>query len=72
MAKTIIPLKVIIEFEDGAFKDGVLLYRVSKDGVVNNREYKSFAIKNLPFNKVNLTNILNAIKTHAQTIEGAV
>ena len=72
MAKTIIPLKVVIDFENGAFKDGVLIYRVSNNGVVNQREYKSFAIKDLSFNKVNLANILEAIKTHATSIEGAV
>ena len=66
--KELIPHKIIIEFEDGAFKDGIILYRVKTDGVLH-KGYKSIAIKNIGFSKPNMNAILEKIKTHVKSVE---
>lgn len=67
--KELVPHKIVIEFEEGAFKSGVLLYRVKTDGVLV-KGYKSIGIKNAGFSKPQLNGILQQIKTHAKQAEG--
>lgn len=66
--RELIPHKIIIEFEEGNFKDGVFLYRVKDNGVLQ-KGYKSIAIKNMDFSKPQLNDILKKIKDHTKTVE---
>ncbi len=68
--KKFIPHKLIIEFENKSFKDGIFLYRIMKDGVVG-KQFKSIAIKNIKFNKLHLNSILKKVKDHIKEIENA-
>ena len=67
--KKLMPHKIVIEFEDGGFKSGVLLYRVQEDGILT-KGYKSIGIKNANFSKPILNGVLENIKTHAKKAEG--
>ena len=49
MAKTLVPHKVVIEFEDGQFVNGVLIYKINDNGVIS--RYRSVGIKNADFRK---------------------
>lgn len=67
--KELIPHKMVIEYEEGSFKTGVLLYRVKVDGVLT-KGYKSIGIKDAGFSKPQLNGILEKINTHAKKAEG--
>ena len=68
MAKTLMPYKVVIEFEDGEFVNGVLIYKINDNGVIS--RYKSVGIKNAGFDKVSLNGILQKFNSHAKQAEG--
>ena len=70
MAKAIKPHKVVITFDDaGEFKDAVILYRVSNDGVVTNK-YNSIGISSANINANALNGILGVITRKVKKIEG--
>lgn len=66
--KKFIPHKLVIEFEGKNFKEGVFLYRVMENGVVD-KKFKSITIKNIKFNKLHLNAILKKVKDHIKNIE---
>lgn len=68
MAKELIPEKIIINFEDGAFKDGILRYRIRENGALG-RDRKSIGIKNMGFSLPNLNSILKKIKDKTKEAE---
>jgi len=70
MNRKFIPHKLIIEFENKNFKDGLFLYRVMEDGVLG-KQFKSIAIKNIKFNKLHMNTILKKVKDHIKIIEKA-
>ncbi|MBI5124027.1 MAG: hypothetical protein HZA72_01250 [Candidatus Omnitrophica bacterium] len=67
--KELIPHKIVIEFEEGAFKNWILLYRVKQDGVLT-KGYKSIGIKDAGFSAPHLNGILEKIKIHTKKAEG--
>ena len=68
MAKTIIPQRVIIEFNEGSFHNGVILYRINDNGVVG--KTRSIGIKEAGFSKPVLNGMLQKIISHANNAEG--
>ncbi|HAH21620.1 MAG: hypothetical protein A2Y00_05545 [Omnitrophica WOR_2 bacterium GWF2_43_52] len=68
MAKTLVPHKVVIEFEDGGFVNGVLIYKINDSGVIG--RYRSVGIKNAGFDKSSLNGILQKFNAHAKQAEG--
>jgi hypothetical protein len=68
MAKKLLPEKVIIEFEEGAFSSGVILYKVNDNGAIS--RVKTIGIKNADFSKPLLNGILQKFIKHAQDAEG--
>lgn len=70
MGKKLIPSKVIIEFENGAFVSGVILYKVNDNGAIS--RVKTIGIKNADFSKPLLNGLLQKFIKHAQDAEGAV
>lgn len=68
MAKTLVPYKVVIEFEDGEFINGVLIYKINDNGVIS--RYRSVGIKNADFNKASLNGIFQKFNSHAKQAEG--
>jgi len=67
MAKRLLPEKMIIEFEDGKFVNGVILYKVSDNGAVS--KTKSIGIKNADFSRPVLNGLLQKFIQHAKTSE---
>lgn len=70
MAKNLIPAKLIIEFENGAFVNGVILYKVNDSGVIG--KVKTIGIKNADFSKPLLNGLLQKFIKHANDAEGTV
>lgn len=70
MAKNLIPTKLIIEFENGVFVSGVILYKVNDSGVIS--KVKTIGIKNADFSKPLLNGLLQKFIKHAQDAEGVV
>lgn len=68
MAKNLIPCKVIIEFENGEFLNGVILYKVNDGGAIG--RMKSIGIKDASFNKTTLNGLLQKFTKHANRSEG--
>ena len=68
MAKKLIPCKVVIEFENGEFLNGVILYKVNDGGVIS--RVKSVGIKDATFNKSVLNGLLQKFTKHANQSEG--
>ena len=68
MIKELVAHKIIIEFENNAFKEGIFLYRVKEDGVLK-KGYKSIAIKNMGFSIPQMNDILSKVKTTTEDIE---
>ncbi len=68
MAKKLIPCKVVIEFENGEFLNGVILYKVNDGGVIS--RVKSIGIKDAIFNKSILNGLLQKFTKHANQSEG--
>jgi len=68
MAKKLIPCKVVIEFENGEFLNGVILYKVNDGGVIS--RVKSIGIKDATFNKSVLNGLLQKFTKHANQSEG--
>lgn len=62
--------RIIINFkDDGTFRDGLVIYRIQNDGVLV-KGFRSIAIQNV-VNKPVLAGILQAIRGHVKTVEGA-
>ena len=70
MGKKLIPNKLIIEFENGAFVNGVILYKINDSGVIS--KVKTIGIKNADFSKPLLNGLLQKFIKHAHDAEGAV
>ena len=68
MAKKLMPEKVIIEFEEGAFSSGVIIYKVNDNGAVS--RIKTIGIKNADFSRPLLNGVLQKFIQHAQNAEG--
>ena len=68
MAKGLIPYKVVIEFENGEFLNGVILYKVNDGGQIS--RIKSIGIKDAVFNKSTLNGLLQKFAKHANQSEG--
>ena len=68
MVKKLIPCKVVIEFENGEFLNGVILYKVNDGGVIS--RVKSIGIKDATFNKSVLNGLLQKFTKHANQSEG--
>lgn len=68
MAKGLIPYKVVIEFENGEFLNGVILYKVNDGGEIS--RIKSIGIKDAAFNKLTLNGVLQKFIKHANQSEG--
>ncbi|HNX82560.1 MAG TPA: hypothetical protein PKL77_10505 [Candidatus Omnitrophota bacterium] len=69
MAKKLIPCKVVLEFDNGDFLNGVILYKVNDSGVIS--RVKSIGIKDADFNKQTLNGVLKKFIKHASQAEGA-
>jgi len=67
MAKKLIPSKIVIEFVDGKFTNGVILYKVNDKGVIS--KIKSVGIKNADFSKPALNGLLGKFIKHAKKSE---
>ena len=70
MGKKLIPAKLIIEFENGVFVNGVILYKVNDSGVIG--KVKTIGIKNADFSKPLLNGLLQKFIKHAHDAEGVV
>lgn len=68
MAKNLIPCKVVIEFENGEFFNGVILYKVNDSGVIG--RMKSIGLKDASFNKTTLNGLLQKFTKRANQSEG--
>jgi hypothetical protein len=68
MGKKLIPNKVIIEFDNGVFVSGVILYKVNDSGEIS--RVKTIGIKNADFSKPLLNGLLQKFIKHAQDAEG--
>jgi hypothetical protein len=68
MTKKLIPSKVIIEFENGVFVSGVILYKVNDNGAIS--RVKTIGIKNADFSKPLLNGLLQKFIKHAEDAEG--
>ena len=68
MGKTLMPSKVIIEFENGIFVSGVILYKVNDSGEIS--RVKTIGIKNADFSKPLLNGLLQKFIKHTQDAEG--
>lgn len=68
MGKKLIPSKVIIEFDNGVFVNGVILYKVNDGGEIT--RVKTIGIKNADFSKPLLNGLLQKFIKHAQDAEG--
>ena len=67
MAKKLIPDKIVIEFVDGKFTNGVILYKVNDNGAVS--RVKSVGIKNADFSKPALNGLMEKFIKHAKKSE---
>ena len=67
MKKNIIPQKVVIEFNDGSFYNGVIMYRINNNGVIS--KTRSIGIKDAGFSKPVLNGILQKVISHARKAE---
>lgn len=68
MGKKLIPNKVIIEFDNGVFVSGVILYKVNDGGEIT--RVKTIGIKNADFSKPVLNGLLQKFIKHAESAEG--
>ncbi|PIQ86668.1 MAG: hypothetical protein COV73_04335 [Candidatus Omnitrophica bacterium CG11_big_fil_rev_8_21_14_0_20_43_6] len=68
MGKKLIPNKVIIEFDNGVFVSGVILYKVNDGGEIT--RVKTTGIKNADFSKPLLNGLLQKFIKHAESAEG--
>ena len=68
MGKKLIPSKVIIEFDNGVFAGGVILYKVNDSGEIT--RVKTIGIKNADFSKPLLNGLLQKFIKHAESAEG--
>lgn len=70
MAKELIVSKIIISLDvNGEFENGVVLYKVKEDGVIDKNQ-KSLGISNMGFSKLHLAKIIEKIIEKANEQEG--
>lgn len=70
MAKELVGNKITISLDgNNDFDGGVLLYRVKENGVLG-KEQKSIGIKNMPFSKLHLAEIIEIIIEKTKEQEG--
>lgn len=67
MSKELIPTKLVIEFNEGSFFDGVLIYKINDNGVIG--RFKSVGIKGASFSAPTLNGILQKCIQHARKNE---
>jgi len=67
MAKKLIPNKIIIEFVEGKFTNGVILYKVNDGGTIG--KTKSVGIRNAGFSKPALNGLIEKLIKHAKKSE---
>jgi hypothetical protein len=67
MAKKLIPQKIVIEFMDGKFSNGVIIYKVNDDGALTRT--RSIGLKNATFSKPALNGLLEKFIKHAKKSE---
>jgi len=68
MPKKLMPSKVVIEFDDGNFVNGVILYKVNDNSVISRT--RTVGLKNAVFNKATLNGIIQKFIAHANKSEG--
>ena len=70
MARELVPIKLLISFDDkGNFDDGLFLYKMKIDGITDDKQ-KSIAIKNMAFSKLHMTGILDIVIKKTEKEEG--
>ena len=67
MAKKLIPQKIVIEFIDGKFSNGVIIYKVNDNGALTRT--RSIGLKNADFSKSALNGLLEKFVKHAKKSE---
>lgn len=67
MSKELIPKKLVIEFNEGSFFNGVLIYKINDNGIIG--RFKSVGIKGANFSKPTLNGILQKFIEHARKSE---
>jgi len=70
MAKKLVPTKIIIEFVNGEFVNGVILYKVNDSGSIS--KVRTIGLKNAEFSKPTFNGLLQKFIKHAKTSEGVV
>lgn len=70
MAKKLVPTKIIIEFVNGEFVNGVILYKVNDSGSIS--KVRTVGLKNAEFSKPTFNGLLQKFIKHAKTSEGVV
>lgn len=70
MAKKLVPTKIIIEFVNGEFVNGVILYKVNDSGSIS--KVRTIGLKNAEFSKPTFNGLLSKFIKHAKTSEGVV
>jgi len=68
MAKKLVPTKIIIEFVNGEFVNGVILYKVNDSGSIS--KVRTIGLKNAEFSKPIFNGLLQKFIKHAKTSEG--
>jgi hypothetical protein len=68
MAKSIVPQKVIVDFDQDVFHSGVLFYKINEDGVIS--KLKSVGITDADFKITQVNNALKSFIAHAKQAEG--
>jgi len=67
MAKKLIPQKIVIEFIDGKFSNGAIIYKVNDNGALSRT--RSIGLKNASFSKPALNGLLEKFAKHAKKSE---
>jgi len=70
MAKKLEPTKIVIEFVDGKFVNGVIIYKVNDNGAIG--KTKTIGLKNADFSKPIFNGLLDKFIKHAKTSEGVI
>jgi len=70
MAKKLEPTKIVIEFVDGKFVNGVVIYKINDNGSIG--KTKTVGLKNADFSKPTFNGLLEKFIKHAKTSEGVI
>ena len=68
MAKKLVPTKIIVEFVNGEFVNGVILYKVNDSGSIS--KVRTVGLKNAEFSKPTFNGLLQKFIKHAKKSEG--